>query len=210
MEDYDYMYKILLVGDSAVGKSSLIIQYIEGVFSETFISTIGVDFKIRTVTVHDKRHKLQIWDTAGQERFRTITSAYYRGAQGIFIVYDVTAPVTFENVSLWSSEILRNADRNRAPAVKMLVGNKIDCVDARAVTREAGERAADKFGMAYVEVSAKTGGPAIDSLFTTMAGAIYSAARTADLAAVAKTPQTSANSVLLDRANQPASSASCC
>ncbi len=208
--DYDYMYKVLLVGDSAVGKSSLILQFTDGVFSETFISTIGVDFKIRTVTVHDKRHKLQIWDTAGQERFRTITSAYYRGAHGIFIVYDVTAPLTFEHVTLWSAEITRNADRNRAPAVKILVGNKVDRDEARAVTRDAGAKAADRFGMQFVEVSAKAGGPALDGMFTLMASAIYTAARTAELAASPPKGALTTDGILLDRADQSADTASCC
>lgn len=207
--DYDYLYKILLVGDSAVGKSSLLLQYIECVFSETFISTIGVDFKIRTVVAHDKRLKLQIWDTAGQERFRTITGAYYRGARGIFIVYDVTSMPTFENVTYWANDITRNADRNRVPAINMLVGNKIDRVDARVVGRDLGAKTADRFGMMFAEVSAKTGGPALDGLFTRMASAIYLADRNTELASSAKTcPE---GGVLLDRENQPAAHApSCC
>ncbi|KAH8849559.1 Ras-related protein Rab-1A [Schistosoma japonicum] len=100
--DYDYLFKLLLIGDSGVGKSCLLIRFADESFSETYISTIGVDFKIRTIDLDGKVVKLQIWDTAGQERFRTITSSYYRGAQGIIIVYDVTDKelVSFQEIHL--------------------------------------------------------------------------------------------------------------
>ncbi|CAM0958698.1 unnamed protein product [Alopecurus aequalis] len=105
--EYDYLFKLLLIGDSSVGKSCLLLRFADDAYVDTYISTIGVDFKIRTVELDGKSVKLQIWDTAGQERFRTITSSYYRGAHGIIIVYDVTDMESFNNVKQWLSEIDR-------------------------------------------------------------------------------------------------------
>merc|ERR1711898_6342 len=99
--EYDYLFKLLLIGDSGVGKSCLLLRFADDTYSESYISTIGVDFKIRTIEHDGKRIKLQIWDTAGQERFRTITSSYYRGAHGIIVVYDVTELDTFHAVERW-------------------------------------------------------------------------------------------------------------
>ena len=107
----DYIFKILLIGDSGVGKSCLLLRFADESFTQSYISTIGVDFKIRTVEVEGTRVKLQIWDTAGLERFRTITSSYYRGAQGIILIYDVTSPESFANVkNLWADEVKKYAN----------------------------------------------------------------------------------------------------
>mmetsp|Transcript_49208 Transcript_49208/g.71860 ORF Transcript_49208/g.71860 Transcript_49208/m.71860 type:complete len:109 (+) Transcript_49208:102-428(+) len=105
--EYDYLFKLLLIGDSGVGKSCLLLRFADDTYTESYISTIGVDFKIRTITQDSKTVKLQIWDTAGQERFRTITSSYYRGAHGIIVVYDVTDMESFNNVKQWLHEIDR-------------------------------------------------------------------------------------------------------
>uniref|UniRef100_A0A453M9K3 Uncharacterized protein n=2 Tax=Aegilops tauschii subsp. strangulata TaxID=200361 RepID=A0A453M9K3_AEGTS len=102
--DYDYLIKLLLIGDSGVGKSCLLLRFSDGSFTTSFITTIGIDFKIRTVELDGKRIKLQIWDTAGQERFRTITTAYYRGAMGILLVYDVTDEASFNSMDLCASD----------------------------------------------------------------------------------------------------------
>lgn len=131
--EYDYLFKLLLIGDSSVGKSCLLLRFADDAYVDTYISTIGVDFKIRTVELDGKSVKLQIWDTAGQERFRTITSSYYRGAHGIIIVYDVTDMESFNNVKQWLSEIDRYASDS---VCKLLVGNKCDLVDSKVVDTE--------------------------------------------------------------------------
>ncbi|XP_050785710.1 ras-related protein Rab-13 isoform X1 [Gopherus flavomarginatus] len=104
-KSYDHLFKLLLIGDSGVGKTCLIIRFAEDNFTSTYISTIGIDFKIRTVEIEGKKIKLQVWDTAGQERFKTITTAYYRGAMGIILVYDITDEKSFENIQNWMKSI---------------------------------------------------------------------------------------------------------
>uniref|UniRef100_A0A0M3ICE7 Ras-related protein Rab-1A n=1 Tax=Ascaris lumbricoides TaxID=6252 RepID=A0A0M3ICE7_ASCLU len=126
----DYLFKLLLIGDSGVGKSCLLLRFADDTYTESYISTIGVDFKIRTIELDGKTIKLQIWDTAGQERFRTITSSYYRGAHGIIVVYDITDQESFNNVKQWLQEIDRYACEN---VNKLLVGNKCDLTSKRAV-----------------------------------------------------------------------------
>ena len=126
----DYLFKLLLIGDSGVGKSCLLLRFADDTYTESYISTIGVDFKIRTIELDKKTIKLQIWDTAGQERFRTITSSYYRGAHGIIVVYDCTDQDSFNNVKQWLEEIDRYACDN---VNKLLVGNKCDLTAKKVV-----------------------------------------------------------------------------
>ena len=152
--EYDYLFKLLLIGDSGVGKSCLLLRFADDTYTESYISTIGVDFKIRTIEMDGKTIKLQIWDTAGQERFRTITSSYYRGAHGIIIVYDVTDQESFGNVKQWLHEIDRYACEN---VNKLLVGNKCDKEGERMVSREEGQKCARKYQMMFIEVSAVAG-----------------------------------------------------
>ncbi|KAJ7074246.1 GTP-binding protein ypt1 [Mycena amicta] len=128
--EYDFLFKLLLIGDSGVGKSCLLLRFADDTYTESYISTIGVDFKIRTIELEGKTVKLQIWDTAGQERFRTITSSYYRGAHGIIVVYDVTDNDTFTNVKQWLQEIDRYASEG---VNKLLVGNKSDLTGKKVV-----------------------------------------------------------------------------
>ncbi|KAF5175276.1 Ras-related protein rabc2a [Thalictrum thalictroides] len=153
--NYDYSFKILLIGDSGVGKSSLLLSFISSSIDDNLSPTIGVDFKIKLLTVGEKKLKLTIWDTAGQERFRTLTSSYYRGAQGIILVYDVTRRETFTNLSdIWAKEVeLYSTNQS---CIKMLVGNKVDKDDERAVTREEGIALAQQCGCLFLECSAKT------------------------------------------------------
>ncbi|KAI4832864.1 hypothetical protein KUCAC02_015808 [Chaenocephalus aceratus] len=133
--EYDYLFKLILIGDSSVGKTNLLLRFAD----DTGISscTIGVDFKIRTIELDGKTIKLQIWDTAGQERFRTITSSYYRGAHGIIVVYDVTDQESFNNVKQWLQEIDRNASEN---VNKLLVGNKCDLTKKKVVDYTTAKR----------------------------------------------------------------------
>lgn len=132
----DYLFKLLLIGDSGVGKSCLLLRFADDTYTESFISTIGVDFKIRTIDLEGKTVKLQIWDTAGQERFRTITSSYYRGAHGIIVVYDITDAESFANVRMWLKEVERYGSEGVS---KLLVGNKSDLTSKRAVEYSAGK-----------------------------------------------------------------------
>jgi Ras-related protein Rab-1A len=150
--EYDYLFKLLIIGDSGVGKSCLLLRFADHTYTESYISTIGVDFKIRTIELDGKTIKLQIWDTAGQERFRTITSSYYRGAHGIIVVYDVTDLESFSNVKQWLGEIDRYASEN---VCKLLVGNKVDLVTKKAVEFESAKEFADKLSIPFLETSAK-------------------------------------------------------
>ncbi|XP_050228047.1 ras-related protein RABC2a-like [Mercurialis annua] len=151
---YDLSFKILLIGDSGVGKSSLLVSFISNSV-EDLAPTIGVDFKIKQLIVDGKRLKLTIWDTAGQERFRTLTSSYYRNAQGIILAYDVTRRETFTNLSdVWAKEV--DLYRTNKDCVKMLVGNKLDRESERAVSREEGMALAKEHGCTFLECSAKT------------------------------------------------------
>mmetsp|Transcript_28911 Transcript_28911/g.32119 ORF Transcript_28911/g.32119 Transcript_28911/m.32119 type:complete len:210 (+) Transcript_28911:91-720(+) len=166
--EYDYLFKLLLIGDSGVGKSSLLLRFADNTFTESFISTIGVDFKIRTIEIDGTTVKLQIWDTAGQERFRTITSSYYRGAHGIIVVYDITNHETFHNVQKWLQEIDRYACEN---VHKLLVGNKCDLVNERKVAYDSAKEFADQLSLIFLETSAKNS-TNVEEAFTKMASAI--------------------------------------
>merc|ERR1711908_145464 len=151
-QEHGYVFKLVLIGDSGVGKSCLLLRFADDTYTESHISTIGVDFKIRTIQLAGKTIKLQIWDTAGQERFRTITSSYYRGAHGIIVVYDVTEPETFHAVERWMTEIERFA----GPEVnKMIVGNKCDMVTKKVVDYAKAKEFADQHGIPFFETSAK-------------------------------------------------------
>lgn len=150
-KDYDHLFKLLIIGDSGVGKSSLLIRFSDNTFSGNYITTIGVDFKIRTIDVHGEKVKLQIWDTAGQERFRTITSTYYRGTHGVIVVYDVTSGESFANVKRWLHEIENNCE----VVNRILVGNKNDDPQQKVVLTEDAQRFANQMGIQLFETSAK-------------------------------------------------------
>eukprot|EP00450_Noctiluca_scintillans_P038184 CAMPEP_0194479604 /NCGR_PEP_ID=MMETSP0253-20130528/2672_1 /TAXON_ID=2966 /ORGANISM="Noctiluca scintillans" /LENGTH=204 /DNA_ID=CAMNT_0039318855 /DNA_START=56 /DNA_END=670 /DNA_ORIENTATION=- len=166
--EYDYLFKLLLIGDSGVGKSCLLLRFADDTYTESYISTIGVDFKIRTLEHEGKTIKLQIWDTAGQERFRTITSSYYRGAHGIIIVYDVTDKESFNNVKNWVGEI----DKYAADGVnKLLVGNKCDLASKKVVSTDEAKELADSLNIRLLEASAKNAHN-VEEAFNTMAGEI--------------------------------------
>uniref|UniRef100_A0A0D3GNB8 Uncharacterized protein n=2 Tax=Oryza barthii TaxID=65489 RepID=A0A0D3GNB8_9ORYZ len=190
--DFDHLIKLLLIGDSGkfytssspphkselcpvlfriplwlfrVGKSCLLLRFSDDTFTTSFITTIGIDFKVRTVELDGKRVKLQIWDTAGQERFRTITTAYYRGAMGILLVYDVTDESSFNNIRNWIRNIEQHASDN---VNKILVGNKVDMDTKRVVSTAQGQKLADEYGMKFFETSAKTN-QNVEQVFFTIA-----------------------------------------
>ncbi|CAL5214594.1 unnamed protein product [Lathyrus oleraceus] len=153
-QEFDYLFKLLMIGDSGVGKSSLLLRFTSDDF-EDLSPTIGVDFKVKYVSMEGKKLKLAIWDTAGQERFRTLTSSYYRGAQGIIMVYDVTRRETFTDLSeVWAKEIeLYSTNQD---CMRMLVGNKVDKEEDRVVTKKEGINFAREYGCLFIECSAKT------------------------------------------------------
>ena len=152
----DCVYKVLLLGDSTVGKTCFLLRYCDKTFQETHLATIGFDYRLKNMTLQNgKKIKLQIWDTAGQDRFRAITKNYYKGANGIIIIYDVTNPQTYENVKIWISQIREEANPN---VVIYLAGNKIDVPDEeRIVKTEDGQKIADEFNLPFFETSAKDG-----------------------------------------------------
>lgn len=150
-EDYDYLFKIVLIGDSGVGKSNLLSRFTRNEFNLESKTTIGVEFATRSIIVDNKLIKAQIWDTAGQERYRAITSAYYRGAVGALLVYDISKQSTFDNVEKWLKELRDHAD---AQIVVMLVGNKSDLKHLRAVKTEDSASFSEKNSLAFIETSA--------------------------------------------------------
>lgn len=147
----DYVFKIVLIGDSAVGKSQLLNRFARNEFFFDSKATIGVEFQTRTMTIDNKIIKAQIWDTAGQERYRAVTSSYYRGAVGALLVYDISKRITFEHVDRWLDELRSHSDAN---IFIMLVGNKSDLKDARQVTTEEATEFAQRQGVALMETSA--------------------------------------------------------
>ncbi|KAL6494470.1 Ras-related protein RABA2a [Orobanche gracilis] len=168
-DEYDYLFKIVLIGDSGVGKSNLLSRFTRNEFCLESKSTIGVEFATRTLQVEGKTVKAQIWDTAGQERYRAITSAYYRGALGALLVYDVTKPTTYENMSRWLKELRDHADSN---IVIMLIGNKTDLKHLRAVATEDAQGFAEKEGLSFIETSALEA-TNVEKSFQTILSEIY-------------------------------------
>merc|ERR1712166_23496 len=151
-DEYDYLFRLLLIGDSGVGKSCLLLRFADDTWTETYICTIGVDFKIRTIEVNGKIVKLQIWDTAGQERFRNITASYYRGAHGIMLVYDVTDEDSFNGLERWLAEVDKHCGTD---VNKVIVGNKSDLQERKVVDFAAAKEFADGHGIPCMETSAK-------------------------------------------------------
>ncbi|KAI8536298.1 hypothetical protein RHMOL_Rhmol10G0246700 [Rhododendron molle] len=147
----DYVFKVVLIGDSAVGKSQILARFARNEFSLDSKATIGVEFQTRTLVIQHKSVKAQIWDTAGQERYRAVTSAYYRGAVGAMLVYDITKRQTFEHIPRWLEELRAHADKN---IVIILIGNKTDLENLRAVPTEDAKEFAEKEGLFFMETSA--------------------------------------------------------
>ena len=158
----EVLYKILLLGDSSVGKTCFLMRYTDNTFQEIHMSTIGLDYKLKNIQLEDgKMVKIQIWDTAGQDRFRSITKNYYKGAHGIILIYDITNKKSFENVRTWINQIKEEVSEKVSI---ILVGNKIDDEEHRVVATEDGEKIAKELGLMFFECSAKSG-VNIDSTF---------------------------------------------
>ena len=156
MEDdnYEFMFKVVLVGDSFVGKTNIMSKYLKNEFHEDSKATVGVEFGSKQFNVEGHSIKAQIWDTAGQERYKAITSAYYKGAKGAFIVYDITRKNSFESIDKWINDVTAVADKK---ITIVLIGNKSDLEDQRQVTKEQGEDKANKLQVAFLETSAFSG-----------------------------------------------------
>jgi small GTP-binding protein len=165
-EPYDIHIKVLMLGDSGTGKTSLLLRYVDNTFKPTLTSTLGIDFKTKHVIVEDLRAKLQIWDTAGQERFRAITTSYFKGSNAVMLVFDVTDKQTFDNVNNWCRQIREKGDPNTSI---LLVGNKCDEKFNRVITKQEGQALAESHKITYMEVSAKNNGEGVDEAFSRIA-----------------------------------------
>ena len=168
-EEYELMIKVILVGDSGVGKTNIMSKYLKDQFMEFSKSTIGVEFNSKTFNHEGHKIKAQIWDTAGQERYKAITSAYYKGAKGAFIVYDITKKSTFESVDNWINDLKSKGDPN---LIMIIIGNKNDLEEERKVTKEEGEEKAKSFGCAFLETSALSGDN-IEMAFELMVSSVF-------------------------------------
>ncbi|XP_049852068.1 ras-related protein rab-11.1-like [Schistocerca gregaria] len=168
-DTYDYLFKIVLVGDSGVGKSNLLSRFTKGEFYEDTKSTIGVEFAVKSLKIESKVIKAQIWDTAGQERYRAITSAYYRSAVGAMLVYDISKKETFDNIERWLTELRQHTDSN---VTLMLVGNKLDLKHLREVNEDRAKSYAEENGLHLVETSAKDN-MAVEYAFQKLVTEIY-------------------------------------
>lgn len=151
-QDFDYLFKVVIVGDSGVGKSNILLRFTENNFSFSFHPTIGVDFKIKTFKYENFTIKLQLWDTAGQERFKNVANTYYKGAHSVLLVYDITNPNSFKNLETWINEVDKYAD---CLLERLLIGNKCDLEDQRKVSQSQAKEFAKKIGVNFLETSAK-------------------------------------------------------
>ena len=157
------LYKILLLGDSTVGKTCFLLRFMEDSFIDLHMATIGLDYKLKTMILEEQKIvKVQIWDTAGQDKFRAITRNYYKGASGIILIFDVTNIKSFENIKKWINEIKEEISENVSI---VLIGNKIDNVKERKITKEQGEKIANEIGTKFFETSSKTGEGINESVF---------------------------------------------
>jgi len=166
---YAYLFKYIIIGDTGVGKSCLLLQFTDKRFQQVHDLTIGVEFGARMITIDGKQIKLQIWDTAGQESFRSITRSYYRGAAGALLVYDITRRETFNHLTSWLDDARQHANSNMTI---MLIGNKCDLEQRRAVSLEEGQQFANEHGLVFLETSAKTAAN-VEEAFINTARKIY-------------------------------------
>ena len=165
----DLVFKILLLGDATVGKTCFLMRYSDDVFMETYLNTIGSDYKLKIVKLDNgKTIKVQLWDTAGQDKYRSIAKNYFKGSHGILLLYDITSQTSFDNIRGWITDIKEEADEN---VIIFLLGNKIDLTEERKITKEKGEQLAKEFNVPFFEVSAKSG-KNVNEVFKTLYGKI--------------------------------------
>ena len=163
VEEEPPLYKILLLGDSTVGKTCFLLRYTDDTFLDLHMATIGLDYRLKTMILDDQKMvKVQLWDTAGQDKFRAITRNYYKGARGIILIYDVTNIKSYENIKKWINEIKEEISEN---ITIVLIGNKIDNENQRKISREQGEKLANDYNVTFFETSAKTGQGINESVF---------------------------------------------
>ena len=168
-DNYEMMFKVVLVGDSFVGKTNIMSKYLKNEFHEDSKATVGVEFGAKQFKIEGHTVKAQIWDTAGQERYKAITSAYYKGAKGAFAVYDITRRSSFESIEKWVNDLTSTADKN---VTIVIIGNKSDLEDHRQITKEEGQEKANKLQVAFLETSAFSG-ENLDKAFEMMVNEIY-------------------------------------
>ena len=168
-DNYEMMFKVVLVGDSSVGKTNIMSKYLKNEFHEDSKATVGVEFGSKQFTVEGHKIKAQIWDTAGQERYKAMTSAYFKGAKGAFIVYDITSKSSFESVDRWLNDLRVSADKN---LTVIIIGNKCDLEQQRDVKKEQGEEKSKSNGVAFMETSALSG-ENIDKAFDKMVNEVF-------------------------------------
>ena len=173
-KDYDYLFKILILGDSFVGKTNILKRFIHNEFDSTTKETVGVEFDSKNYNFGEKTIKAQIWDTAGQERYRSVTKAYYKGAKGALLVYDISRRITFENIDNWLIDLRTNGDKD---ILIILIGNKSDLNSKREVNKDEAETKAEQYNIAFLETSAKNGDN-IDKAFTELVEQVYNANKT--------------------------------
>ena len=152
-KDYNYLFKLMLIGNSSVGKTCILSRYSSDSFNPSYTFTVAIDFKIKTIRLNDKTIKLQVWDTAGQERFRSITTSYYRGIMGFLLVYDITDEKSFDCLGEWLHNINEKANED---AVCMIIGNKCDLEDQRLISTKQGQELAEYHKVSFMETSCKT------------------------------------------------------
>ncbi|KAL3102927.1 hypothetical protein niasHT_025835 [Heterodera trifolii] len=205
-DEYDYLFKVVLIGDSGVGKSNLLSRFTRNEFNLESKSTIGVEFATRSIQVDGKTVKAQIWDTAGQERYRAITSAYYRGAVGALLIYDIAKHLTYENVERWLKELRDHSDQN---IVIMLVGNKSDLRHLRAVPTDEAKAYAERNQLSFIETSALDA-TNVEAAFTNILAEIYRAVSTRQVPPDRMVPISSQNNITLSSTTANKEKKACC
>ena len=169
LEDYDFLMKLILIGDSVVGKSNILSKYLKNYFDPDSIAKVGVEFGTKNIEIEGKKIKVQIWDTAWEERYKSITSSYYKGTKGAFIVYDITRKITFDNIDKWIENFKSNGDEN---IIIYLIGNKSDLNDMREVHKDEAMSKAQNFNIAFMETSALNGDN-INKIFMDLIEKVY-------------------------------------